>query len=83
MGEAKLSGASVNCEAGQGSGTWDFVERVLSESGSGRGEIPPSFRDSGAIGKGVSNVIGGETRLRSTGPPTRRSGRGASWCGER
>ncbi len=62
-------------------GTKDFVERVLSESGSGRGEIPPSFRDSGAIGKGVSNVIGGETRLRSTGPPTRRSGRGASWCG--
>jgi len=40
MGEAKLPGATVNCEAGQGSGDQDFVERVLSESGSGRGEIP-------------------------------------------
>jgi hypothetical protein len=40
-------------------GTKDFVERVLSESGEPAGKDTTSaFRDSGAIGKGVRNVIG-------------------------
>ncbi len=40
-------------------GTKDFVERVLSESGEpSRKESTGALRDSGAIGKGVGDVIG-------------------------
>jgi hypothetical protein len=40
-------------------GTGDFVERVLSESGEPAGQdSASSFRDGGAIGKGVRNVLG-------------------------
>ena len=45
-------------------GTKDFVERVLSESGEpARQDSASAFRDSGAIGKGVRNVIGRGARL--------------------
>lgn len=40
-------------------GTKDFVERVLSESGELSGQdSTSSCRDSGAIGKGVRDVLG-------------------------
>jgi hypothetical protein len=40
-------------------GTGDFVERMVSETGKpSRQDSPSSFRDNGAIGKGVRNVIG-------------------------
>jgi hypothetical protein len=40
-------------------GTGDFMERVLNESGEPAGkESAGAFRDSGAIGKRVGDVIG-------------------------
>jgi len=40
-------------------GTGDFVGRVLGESGEPDGQdCRSSFRDSGAIGKGVRDVLG-------------------------
>ncbi len=44
--------------------TGDFVQRVLSESGKPAEQSSgAAFRDSGAIDKGVKNVLGGAARL--------------------
>ena len=43
--------------------TGDFVQRVLSESGKPAEQSSgAAFRDSGAIDKGVKNVLGGAAR---------------------